>query len=120
MRIENNPRVKKVVTVEKKERELHLTFLVDVSGSMKFNQCKEGTKNRLEAALSGVEMIFNEVLRPSDLVTLIAFDDAIHTVVPLKKKSEVLSLSSSLNFLKSSSPLLFSPIPDLKKKKILA
>ena len=34
-------------------------------------------------------MIFEKVLKPSDLVTLIAFDNNIHVIVPRKKKSQV-------------------------------
>ena len=65
-----------------------MTFLVDVSGSMT-ERCREGNQNRLEAALEGVGMIFEKVLKPSDLVTLIAFDNNIHVIVPRKKKSQV-------------------------------
>ena len=56
------------------------------------NKCKEGNKSRLEAALEGVEMIFNEVLKGFDLVSLIAFDDKIRTIVTNKRKSQVFVL----------------------------
>ena len=65
-----------------------MTFLVDVSSSMGIG-CREGNQNRLEAALEGVGMIFETVLKPWDLVTLIAFDNNIHVIVPRKKKSQV-------------------------------
>ena len=65
-----------------------MTFLVDVSGSMAM-RCREGNQDRLGAALDGVAMIFEKVLKPSDLVTLIAFDNDIHVIVPGEKKSQV-------------------------------